>query len=66
MGQMLNTIAEFDLRNCLREQLLSLLRIGDLQSIPDHFYSLLLKMFLERMDDGVEQVLPLGALALPL
>lgn len=66
MGQMLNTIAYFDLGNCLRDQLLSLLRICDLQSIPNDFYCLLLKMFLKRVDDSVEQILALRMLAFPL
>lgn len=66
MRQMLHATTHFDLRNCLGKQFLSLLRVGDLQPISDNFYRFLLKMFLERMDDGVQQILALGVLALPL
>ena len=66
MRQMLHTITHFDLRNCLSDQFLSLLRVGDFQPIPDDFNRLLLKMLLERMDDSVEQIFAFGMLALPL
>lgn len=66
MRQVLHATTHFDLRNCLGEQFLSLLRVGDFQPIPDDFDCLLLKMFLERMDDCVQQILALRVLALPL